>query len=116
MKLLRSTIVPKQRWYHDVVSFAAENDLDSDAQEQSQPAAAQAENTRPKRTNVWQDTFSPQMNSNMKKLPASYYDSPSTEKQATTVWQEIIKADTIRHVSFDYFDNNRKRPTIFSPF
>ena len=55
------------------------------------------------------------MNSNMKRLPASYYDAPSTEKQATTVWEEIIKAETIKK-GFDYFDNNRKRPSPFSPF
>ena len=95
------------------VDFAAENDLDSDAHD-FQPAAA-PENVRPKRTNVWQDTFSPQMNSNMKRLPASYYDAPSTDKQATTVWEEIIKAETIKK-GFDYFDNNRKRPSPFSPF
>jgi hypothetical protein len=93
--------------------FAAENDLDSDAPQEVK--VVQAENLRPKHTNVWQDTFSPQMNSNMKKLPASYYDAPSTEKQAKTVWEEIIKAETVKR-GFDYFDNNRKRLTIFSPF
>lgn len=93
---------------------AAENELDTDAHD-LQAAAPQAENVRPKRTNVWQDTFSPQMNSNMKRLPASYYDAPSTDKQATTVWEEIIKAETVRR-GFDYFDNNRKRPSPFSPF
>lgn len=87
---------------------AAENDLDSGVYE-LQPAAAQAENLRPKRTNVWQDTFSPQMNSNMKKLPASYYDAPSTDKQATTVWEEIIKAETVKK-GFEYFDADRARP------
>lgn len=62
-----------------------------------------------KRTNVWQDTFSPQMNSNLKRLPKSYYDSPR-EGHSETVWEHIIKADTIRQVAFNHFDKNSALP------
>lgn len=62
-----------------------------------------------KRTNVWQDTFSPQMNSNLKRLPKSYYDSPQ-QGHSETVWDHIIKADNIRQVAFHHFDKNRAPP------
>jgi hypothetical protein len=91
-------------------SRAAENELDLASDETlSRESSMETETVRAKRTNVWQDTFSPQMNSNLKKLPASYYDHPSEKK---TVWDEIIKADTIRKVAFHHFDKNSVPPAL----
>lgn len=88
------------------VADDAENELDaSTTGSLSRELSVESETVTPKRTNVWQDTFSPQMNSNLKKLPASYYDAPKPEKKST-VWDEIIKADAIRKVAFEHFDKN----------
>jgi hypothetical protein len=85
---------------------AAECELDSNVDMADvQPAS---EPLHPKRTNVWQETFSPQMNSNMKRLPKDYYDSPHSDGK--TVWEHIVKADTIRHAAFDHFDENSAQP------
>lgn len=86
---------------------AAENELDGPHEEG--PLAPVREPVNAKRTNVWQDTFSPQMNSNLKRLPKSYYDSPR-EGHSETVWEHIIKADTIRQVAFNHFDKNSALP------
>jgi hypothetical protein len=127
--------------------------------------SAPAESLRPKRINVWQDTFSPQMNSNMRcaaaarhafaTLPpayrlsacahagrlqtmlsqgesvarmlwcssitlavsllrmwacshpgSSFYDAPSKGSPAKSVWEQILKADAVKHAAFDEFDVN----------
>ena len=71
-------------------------------------AKVAAEPVNPKRTNVWQETFSPQMNSNMKRLPRDYYDAP--QKDNKTVWEHIVKADNIRSAAFEHFDMNSALP------
>lgn len=90
---------------------AAENELEG-VQDAGHLSPA-PEPVSAKRTNVWQDTFSPQMNSNLKRLPKSYYDAPQ-EGHKETVWEHIIKADTIRQVAFQHFDKNRA-PPLFAP-
>eukprot|EP01025_Chloroclados_australasicus_P024966 TRINITY_DN25004_c0_g1_i1.p1 TRINITY_DN25004_c0_g1~~TRINITY_DN25004_c0_g1_i1.p1 ORF type:complete len:212 (-),score=10.62 TRINITY_DN25004_c0_g1_i1:214-849(-) len=85
-------------------------DAESSFEDMGQPtlAAPRApEELRPKRTNVWQETFSPQMNSNMKHISRDFYDSPDPKQESSTVWEQIIKADTIRRVSFHHFDKNQ---------
>jgi hypothetical protein len=69
---------------------------------------------RPKRTNVWQETFSPQMNSNMRHMSADYYDSPPSGEKKKTVWDHIVKAETIRHAAFDHFDTNSELSLLSS--
>lgn len=86
------------------VADDAENELDGP--HEASPLAPAPEPVNAKRTNVWQDTFSPQMNSNLKRLPKSYYDAPQ-QGHNETVWDHIIKADTIRQVAFHHFDKNQ---------
>ena len=64
------------------------------------------ESLRAKRTNAWQDTFSPQMNSNMKHPGGSFYDKPSKDTAGKTVWEHILKADTVKSAAFHVFDVN----------
>lgn len=90
------------------VRDAAESELD--LAEEPAEAPAKREELRPRRTNVWQDTFSPQMNSNMRRLSADYYDAPKSGSADKSVWEHIVKADTIRHAAFDHFDTNSACP------
>jgi hypothetical protein len=46
------------------------------------------------------------MNSNMRHISADYYDTPRSGQKGKTVWEHIIKAETIRHAAFDHFDTN----------
>lgn len=95
-----------------IVCFAAESELDSTQIQVATPP--KPESMRPKRTNVWQETFSPQMNSNMRHMSADYYDSPPSGEKKKTVWDHIVKAETIRHAAFDHFDTNSELSLLSS--
>ena len=87
---------------------AAEDEIDEPG---SQPSSARTSTesapvAHPKRLNVWQDTFSPQMNSNMKRMSGKYYDSPDKGSPEKSVWEQIIKADHVKHAAFASFDVN----------
>ena len=87
---------------------AAEDEIDEPG---SQPSSARTSTesapvAHPKRVNVWQDTFSPQMNSNMKRMSGKYYDSPDKGSTEKSVWEHIIKADHVKHAAFASFDVN----------
>ena len=57
--------------------------------------------TQPKRNNnVWESVFNPGRNTGMRgKVGASMFDRP-TEERATSVWDEILKAEAVRNLSF----------------
>jgi len=59
----------------------------------------------PARADVWQSTFNPGMNANMKNGPRSSYDHcPST---SPSVWAHIAKSDAIKQLSFNNLDKNK---------
>ena len=53
------------------------------------------------------DTFSPQMNSNMKRLSRNYYDDPRSSPGGNkSVWEHILKADHVKQAAFESIDVN----------
>lgn len=56
--------------------------------------------------NVWESVFNPGRNMKMRgKIGASMFDRPS-EERATSVWDEILKAEAVRNLSFADLDKN----------
>ena len=57
--------------------------------------------------NVWQSTFSPKKNVNMdERIGRSAYDVVDNKASSPSVWQQIVKADHIKRVSFKHFDKD----------
>ena len=73
--------------------------------------------TQPKHNNnVWESVFNPGRNMGMRgKVGASMFDRP-TEERATSVWDEILKAEAVRNLSFaDVRRTHPLTPLTLSP-
>lgn len=62
-----------------------------------------------RKANVWESVFNPGRNYNMEgRVGASQFDKPdSPGGRSTTVWDEILKAQTVRDLAFSDLDKDR---------
>merc|ERR1712072_841403 len=81
----------------------------SDVPEDHSPTTVLGDVTKPhkkgppvRKANVWESVFNPGRNYNMEgRVGASQFDKPdSPGGRSTTVWDEILKAQTVRDLAF----------------